>query len=191
MAVSLQKGGRVSLDKAAPGLKNVHVGLGWDPRATDGAEFDLDASAFLVAASGKVRSEADFVFYNQLKSVCGSVEHTGDNRSGVGDGDDEVVYVYLDRVPADVAKIVFTVTIHEADARKQNFGQVGNAYIRLVNKDTGAEVVRFDLGEEYSTETAMVFAELYRNGAEWKFNAIGQGYAGGLAPMARQYGVTV
>ena len=191
MAVSLQKGGRVSLDKAAPGLKNVHVGLGWDPRATDGAEFDLDASAFLVAASGKVRGDTDFIFYNQLKSPCGSVEHTGDNRSGTGDGDDEVVYVYLDRVPADVAKIVFTVTIHEADTRKQNFGQVGNAYIRLVNKDTGAEVVRFDLGEEYSTETAMVFAELYRAGAEWKFNAIGQGYAGGLAPMARQYGVTV
>jgi tellurium resistance protein TerD len=191
MAVSLQKGGRVSLDKAAPGLKNVHVGLGWDPRATDGAEFDLDASAFLVDASGKVRGDTDFIFYNQLKSSCGSVEHTGDNRSGVGEGDDEVIYVYLDRVPADIAKIVFTVTIHEADTRKQNFGQVGNAYIRLLNKDTGAEVVRFDLGEEYSTETAMVFAELYRNGAEWKFNAVGQGYAGGLAPMARQYGVTV
>ncbi len=191
MAVSLQKGGRISLDKAAPGLKNVHVGLGWDPRATDGAEFDLDASAFMVAASGKVRGDADFIFYNQLKSPCGSVEHTGDNRSGAGEGDDEVIYVYLDRVPADIAKIVFTVTIHEADIRKQNFGQVGNAYIRLVNKDTGAEVVRFDLGEEYSTETAMVFAELYRSGAEWKFNAIGQGYAGGLAPMARQYGVTV
>jgi tellurium resistance protein TerD len=191
MAVSLQKGGRVSLDKAAPGLKNVHVGLGWDPRATDGAEFDLDASAFLVAASGKVRGDADFIFYNQLKSTCGSVEHTGDNRSGAGDGDDEVIYVYLDKVPADIAKIVFTVTIHEADTRKQNFGQVGNASIRLVNKDTGAEVVRFDLGEEYSTETAMVFAELYRNGGEWKFNAVGQGYAGGLAPLAQQYGVTV
>ncbi|WP_295455030.1 TerD family protein [uncultured Thiodictyon sp.] len=191
MAVSLQKGGRVSLDKAAPGLKNVHVGLGWDPRVTDGAEFDLDASAFLVTASGKVRGDADFIFYNQLKSACGSVEHTGDNRSGAGEGDDEVIYVYLDKVPADIAKIVFTVTIHEADTRKQNFGQVGNAYIRLLNKDTGAEVVRFDLGEEYSTETAMVFAELYRSGAEWKFNAIGQGYAGGLAPMARQYGVAV
>jgi tellurium resistance protein TerD len=191
MAVSLQKGGRISLDKAAPGLKNILVGLGWDPRVTDGAEFDLDASAFLVGASGKVRGDTDFIFYNQLKSPCGSVEHTGDNRSGAGEGDDEVIYVYLDKVPADVAKIVFTVTIHEADVRKQNFGQVGNAYIRLVNKDTGAEVVRFDLGEEYSTETAMVFAELYRSGAEWKFNAIGQGYAGGLAPMARQYGVAV
>ncbi|WP_295387941.1 TerD family protein [uncultured Thiodictyon sp.] len=191
MAVSLQKGGRISLDKAAPGLKNILVGLGWDPRVTDGAPFDLDASAFLVAASGKVRSDADFIFYNQLKSACGSVEHGPDNMDGGGDGDDEVIDVYLDKVPADVAKIVFTVTIHEADTRKQNFGQVGNAYIRLVNKDSGAEVVRFDLGEEYSTETAMVFAELYRSGAEWKFNAIGQGYAGGLAPMARQYGVSV
>jgi tellurium resistance protein TerD len=191
MAVSLQKGGRVSLDKAAPGLKNVHVGLGWDPRVTDGAEFDLDASAFLVGESGKVRGDSDFIFYNQLKSPCGSVEHTGDNRSGAGEGDDEVIYVYLDRVPPEVSKIVFAVTIHEADARRQNFGQVGNAFIRLVNKDTGAEVVRFDLGEEYSTETAMVFAELYRHGGEWKFNAIGQGYAGGLAPLARQYGVAV
>ncbi len=191
MTVSLQKGGRVSLDKAAPGLKNVHVGLGWDPRATDGTDFDLDASAFLVGESGKVRGDTDFIFYNQLKSACSSVEHTGDNRSGAGDGDDEVVYVYLDKVPADVAKIVFAVTIHEADARKQNFGQVGNAFIRLVNKDTGVEVVRFDLGEDYSTETAMVFAELYRSAGEWKFNAIGQGYAGGLAPLARQYGVSV
>jgi tellurium resistance protein TerD len=189
MAVSLQKGGRVSLDKAAPGLKNIHVGLGWDPRVTDGAEFDLDASAFLVNASGKVRSDADFVFYNQLKSPEGSVEHTGDNRSGVGEGDDEVLNVYLDKVPADISKIVFTVTIHEADARKQNFGQVGNAFIRLVNKDNGEEVVRFDLGEDYSTETAMVFGEIYRHGTEWKFNAIGQGYAGGLQAMAQQYGV--
>ncbi len=191
MAISLSKGGRLSLDKDAPGLRKIHVGLGWDPRVTDGADFDLDASAFMVAESGKVRSDADFIFYNQLKSPCGSVEHTGDNLTGGGDGDDEVVYVDLDKVPADVSKIIFTVTIHEADQRGQNFGQVANAYIRLVNRDTNEEVVRFDLGEDYSTETAMVFAEIYRGGTEWKFNAIGQGYAGGLRPMALQYGVNV
>ena len=191
MAVSLEKGGRVSLEKAAPGLKNIHVGLGWDPRATDGREFDLDASAFLVDESGKVLNEKSFVFYNNLVSPDGSVEHTGDNRTGEGEGDDEVVNVYLDRVPGNIAKIVFTVTIHDAQARGQNFGQVANAFIRLVNKDSGAEVVRFDLGEDYSTETAMVFAELYRHGGEWKFNAIGQGYSGGLAAMARQYGIAI
>ena len=191
MAVSLQKGGRVSLDKAAPGLKNIHVGLGWDARVTDGKDFDLDASAFLVDASGCVTSDAAFVFYNNLHAPDGSVEHTGDNLTGDGEGDDEVLNVYLEKVSADVAKIVFTVTIHEADARHQNFGQVGNAYIRLVNKDTNAEVVRFDLGEDYSTETAMVFGEIYRQDGVWKFNAIGQGYAGGLAAMARQYGVHV
>lgn len=191
MAVSLQKGGRVSLDKQAPGLKNIHVGLGWDPRATDGAEFDLDASAFLVDETGRVKSDAAFVFYNQMKSPDGSVEHTGDNRTGEGDGDDEVLYVYLDKVAPDVAKIVFTVTIHDADVRRQNFGMVANSYIRLMNKDSGAEVLRFDLGEDYSTETAMVFGEIYRNAGEWKFNAIGQGYSGGLAAMAKQYGVHV
>ncbi len=191
MAVSLAKGGRVSLDKAAPGLKSIHVGLGWDERATDGAEFDLDASAFLVGTSGKVKSDDHFIFYNQMKSPDGGVEHTGDNRTGGGDGDDEVLYVYLDKIAADVSKIVFTVTIHEAEVRRQNFGQVANAFIRLVNKDTGAEVVRFDLGEDYSTETAMVFGEIYRQGSEWKFNAIGQGYAGGLSAMAKQYGVNV
>lgn len=191
MAVSLAKGGRVSLDKAAPGLKNIHVGLGWDPRVTDGTEFDLDASAFLVGASGKVKGDDYFIFYNQLKSPDGSVEHTGDNRTGAGEGDDEVLYVYLDKVAADIGKIVFTVTIHDAEARRQNFGQVGNAFIRLVNKDSGAEVVRFDLGEDYSTETAMVFGEIYRQGSEWKFNAIGQGYSGGLRAMAIQYGVHV
>lgn len=191
MAVSLAKGGRVSLDKAAPGLKNIHVGLGWDPRVTDGTEFDLDASAFLVGASGKVKGDEQFIFYNQIKSPDGSVEHTGDNRTGEGEGDDEVLYVYLDKVAPDISKIVFTVTIHDAEARRQNFGQVGNAFIRLVNKDNGADVVRFDLGEDYSTETAMVFGEIYRQGSEWKFNAIGQGYSGGLRAMALQYGVNV
>lgn len=191
MAVSLQKGGRVSLDKAAPGLKNIHVGLGWDSRVTDGPKFDLDASVFLVGANGRVKSDDAFIFYNNLVASDGSVEHMGDNLTGDGEGDDEVVNVYLDKVSADVAKIIFTVTIHEAESRRQNFGQINNAFIRLLNKDTGAEVVRFDLGEDYSTETAMVFGEIYRQDGGWKFNAIGQGYSGGLAAMARQYGVHV
>ncbi|EKN43935.1 MULTISPECIES: TerD family protein [Pseudomonas] len=189
MALTLQKGGNLSLSKTDPTLTNVLIGLGWDPRATDGQDFDLDASAFLLGANGKVRSEADFIFYNQLKSADGSVEHTGDNRTGAGDGDDEVVKVDLARVPADVDKIVFVVTIHEADARKQNFGQVGGSFIRVVNEKSSAEVVRYDLAEDASTETAMVFAELYRNAGEWKFRAIGQGYAGGLKAVANSYGM--
>lgn len=189
MAISLNKGGRLSLSKESPGLTKVLVGLGWDARATDGADFDLDASAFLLGADGKVRSEADFIFYNQLKSLCGSVEHTGDNLTGVGEGDDEVIKVDLSRVPAEVQKIAFTVTIHEADARKQNFGQVGNAYIRVVNAETNVEITRYDLAEDASTETAMIFGEIYRQGSEWKFNAVGQGYAGGLAAMCHQYGI--
>lgn len=189
MALTLQKGGNLSLSKTDPTLTNVLIGLGWDPRATDGQDFDLDASAFLLGASGKVRSEADFIFYNQLKSADGSVEHTGDNRTGAGDGDDEVVKVDLARVPADVDKIMFVVTIHEADARKQNFGQVGGSFIRVVNEKSSAEVVRYDLAEDASTETAMVFAELYRNAGEWKFRAIGQGYAGGLKAVANSYGM--
>ena len=189
MALTLQKGGNLSLSKTDPTLTNVLIGLGWDPRATDGQDFDLDASAFLLGANGKVRSEADFIFYNQLKSADGSVEHTGDNRTGAGDGDDEVVKVDLTRVPADVDKIVFVVTIHEADARKQNFGQVGGSFIRVVNEKSSAEVVRYDLAEDASTETAMVFAELYRNAGAWKFRAIGQGYAGGLKAVANSYGM--
>ncbi|QXG37021.1 TerD family protein [Pseudomonas viridiflava] len=189
MALTLQKGGNLSLSKTDPTLTNVLIGLGWDPRATDGQDFDLDASAFLLGANGKVRSEADFIFYNQLKSADGSVEHTGDNRTGAGDGDDEVVKVDLTRVPADVDKIVFVVTIHEADARKQNFGQVGGSFIRVVNEKSSVEVVRYDLAEDASTETAMVFAELYRNAGEWKFRAIGQGYAGGLKAVANSYGM--
>jgi len=190
MALSLQKGGNLSLTKEAPGLSKILVGLGWDPRATDGAEFDLDASAFLLGANGKVRSDADFIFYNQLKSADGSIEHTGDNRTGEGEGDDELLKVDLDRVPADVEKIVFTVTIHEADARKQNFGQVSNAFIRIVNEQSNAEVVRYDLAEDASTETAMIFAELYRNSGEWKFRAIGQGFKGGLKALANSYGLS-
>ncbi|WP_426237829.1 TerD family protein [Pseudomonas sp. TWP3-2] len=189
MALTLQKGGNLSLSKTDPSLTKILVGLGWDPRATDGAEFDLDASAFLVGASGKVRSDADFIFYNQLKSADGSVEHTGDNRTGAGDGDDEVLKVDLSRVPADVEKVVFVVTIHDAEARKQSFGQVGGSFIRVVNEKSGAEVVRYDLAEDASTETAMMFAELYRNNGEWKFRAVGQGYAGGLKAVANSFGL--
>ena len=191
MAISLNKGGKLSLSKEAPDLKKVLVGLGWDARATDGADFDLDASAFLLDANGKVRSEADFIFYNQLKSACGSVQHTGDNRTGAGEGDDESLMVDLSRVPAEVQKIAFTVTIHEAEARKQNFGQVQNAFIRLVNAETNVEVARYDLAEDASTETAMIFGELYRHSGEWRFSAVGQGYAGGLAAMCRQYGINI
>lgn len=189
MPISLSKGGNISLSKADPGLRRVLVGLGWDPRTTDGGEFDLDASAFLLTAAGKVRTDGDFIFYNQLKSVDGSVEHTGDNRSGVGDGDDEAVRVDLASVPAEVDKVVITVTIHDAERRRQSFGQVGNAFIRVVNEDTGVEVVRYDLSEDYSTETAMIFGELYRHSGEWKFRAVGQGYAGGLAAMCAQFGI--
>lgn len=189
MALTLQKGGNLSLTKTDASLTKLLIGLGWDPRATDGVEFDLDASAFLLGANGKVRSEADFVFYNQLKSVDGSVEHTGDNRTGAGDGDDEVLKVDLSRVPADVDKIAFIVTIHDAEGRKQNFGQVGGSFIRIANEVTGAEVVRYDLAEDASTETAMIFAELYRNNGEWKFRAVGQGFAGGLKALANSFGM--
>ena len=189
MALSLSKGGNLSLTKEAPGMTKVLVGLGWDARSTDGQDFDLDASAFLLKADGKVRADSDFIFYNQLKSVDGSVEHTGDNRTGEGDGDDEAIKVDLSKVPADIDKIAFTVTIHEAEVRKQNFGQVRNAFIRIVNQDTNSEVARYDLAEDASTETAMIFAELYRNGAEWKFRAVGQGFAGGLKPLAESYGL--
>ena len=189
MALSLSKGGNLSLTKEAPGMTKVLVGLGWDARSTDGQDFDLDASAFLLKADGKVRADSDFIFYNQLKSTDGSVEHTGDNRTGEGDGDDEAIKVDLSKVPADIDRIAFTVTIHEAEARKQNFGQVRGAFIRIVNQDTNSEVARYDLAEDASTETAMIFAELYRNGTEWKFRAVGQGFAGGLKPLAESYGL--
>ena len=189
MALSLSKGGNLSLSKEAPGMTKVLVGLGWDARSTDGQDFDLDASAFLLKADGKVRADSDFIFYNQLKSTDGSVEHTGDNRTGEGDGDDEAIKIDLSKVPAEIDKIAITVTIHEADARKQNFGQVRNAFIRLVNQDNNNEVVRYDLAEDASTETAMIFAELYRNGAEWKFRAVGQGFNGGLKPLAENFGL--
>ena len=191
MAISLSKGGNVSLSKEDPNLKRVVVGLGWDVRATDGADFDLDASVFLLQQDEKVRSDSDFIFYNNLRSADGSVEHTGDNLTGEGEGDDEQVKVDLQSVPQAVAKLVFGVTIHEGDARRQNFGQVGGAFIRVVNGETDREIVRYDLSEDASTETAMLFGELYRLGGEWKFRAIGQGYASGRAGIAKDYGVNV
>ncbi len=191
VAISLSKGGNVSLSKEDPNLRKVVVGLGWDVRATDGADYDLDASVFLLDENNKVRSDSDFIFYNNLRSADGSVEHTGDNLTGEGAGDDEQVKVDLASVPPDVAKLIFSVTIHEADARRQNFGQVGGAFIRVVNGETDREIVRYDLSEDASTETAMLFGEVYRNRGEWKFRAVGQGFAGGLGPMARNYGVSV
>nr|WP_309594259.1 TerD family protein [Moraxella osloensis] len=191
MAISLTKGGNVNLSKEAPNLTNIAVGLGWNPRATDGQAFDLDAVAFLVNESGKVRADADFIFFNNLKSSDGSVEHTGDNRTGEGDGDDEVIKVDLTKVPADVSKVVFCAVIYDGQARNQNFGQVANAYIRIVNTQGDAEVARYDLSEDSSTETAMIFGELYKNNGEWKFRAVGQGFAGGLGPLAASYGVAV
>jgi tellurium resistance protein TerD len=191
MGVSLQKGGNVNLSKEAPGLSAVHVGLGWDVRATDGSDFDLDASAFMVKADGKVRGDSDFIFYNNLKSTDGSVQHQGDNKTGAGEGDDEVVNVDLGKVPAEVDKVAFAVTIHDGESRRQSFGQVSNAFIRVVNKADGKELARYDLTEDGSTETALVFGELYRNGADWKFRAVGQGFKGGLGPLAKNFGVNV
>ncbi|MEP7765966.1 TerD family protein [Sanguibacter sp. 25GB23B1] len=191
MGVSLTKGGNVSLTKEAPGLTAVTIGLGWDIRSTTGADFDLDASAILAGTNGRVISDGHFVFFNNLTSVDGSVQHTGDNTTGEGDGDDEAINVNLAAVPAEVDKIVFPVSIYDAATRQQSFGQVRNAFIRVVNQAGGAELARYDLSEDASTETAMVFGELYRNGAEWKFRAVGQGYAEGLAGIARDFGVNV
>ncbi|MEV4439142.1 TerD family protein [Streptomyces sp. NPDC049577] len=191
MGVSLSKGGNVSLTKAAPNLTAVVVGLGWDARTTTGTDFDLDASALLTNDQGKVANDQNFVFFNNLKSPDGSVEHQGDNLTGEGEGDDEVIKVNLAAVPADVAKIVFPVSIYEAESRQQSFGQVRNAYIRVVNQADNTELARYDLSEDASTETAMVFGELYRHGAEWKFRAIGQGYASGLRGIAQDFGVNV
>ncbi len=192
MAISLRKGQKVDLTKGNPNLKKVLIGLGWDVKRYDGGfDFDLDAAAFLLGASGKVNSDDDFVFYNNLKHVSGSVEHMGDNLTGAGEGDDEEIKIDLEKVPANVEKIDFTVTIYDADARSQTFGQVENAYIRVVNAETNEELVRFDLGEDFSVETAVVVGEIYRNKGEWKFNAIGSGFSGGLAALGRNYGVNV
>lgn len=191
MAINLSKGGNVNLSKEAPGLNKILLGLGWQARATDGAAFDLDASAFMLKADGRVRSDADFIFYSQSKSTCGSIEHTGDNRTGEGDGDDESIKIDLSKVPADVDKIVFTVTIYEHAERKQTFGQVQDAYIRVINEAGGAELARYDLSEDASSVTAMIFGELYRNSGDWKFKAVGQGFAGGLGELAKNFGVSI
>ncbi|MGD8106076.1 TerD family protein [Pantoea sp. FN0302] len=191
MAVNLTKGGNVNLSKEAPTMTKAIVGLGWDARVTDGQSFDLDASVFLVGAEGKVLSDQHFVFFNNSTSPDGSVVHQGDNRTGEGAGDDEQVKISLSTVPADVQKAVFAVTIYDAETRKQNFGMVSNAYIRIVNEDNNTEIARYDLSEDASTETAMIFGELYRHNGEWKFKAVGQGFAGGLAALAAQHGVSV
>jgi len=191
MGVSLAKGGNVSLTKEAPGLKAVLVGLGWDARSTSGADFDLDASAIMCNSAGKVVSDSHFVFFNNLKSPDGSVEHTGDNLTGEGEGDDEAIKVDLSVVPAEVDKIVFPVSIYDAEKRQQSFGQVRNAFIRVVNQDGNGEIARYDLSEDASTETAMLFGEIYRNGPDWKFRAVGQGYATGLKGIATDFGVNV
>ncbi|HEX5404742.1 MAG TPA: TerD family protein [Pseudonocardiaceae bacterium] len=189
MGVSLTKGSNVSLTKAAPGLAAVTVGLGWDERTTSGEEFDLDASAIVLGADGNALSDKHFVFFNNLASPDGSVEHTGDNLTGGGDGDDEQIKVDLAAIPADVDKVVFPVSIYDAESRNQAFGQVRNAFIRVVNQQDGSELTRYDLSEDASTETAMIFGELYRNGGEWKFRAVGQGYANGLAGIAKDFGI--
>jgi tellurium resistance protein TerD len=191
MAITLNKGGNVSLSKEDPSLKRIIVGLGWDARATDGASFDLDASAFLLNSDNKVRADNDFIFYNNLKSSDGSITHNGDNRTGDGEGDDESIGVNLLSVSASIEKIAFCVTIHEAEIRKQNFGQIQAAFIRIINADSQKELVRFDLSEDMSIETAMVFGELYRHNGEWKFRAVGQGFKGGLSPLAQNYGVNI
>jgi tellurium resistance protein TerD len=191
MSVSLSKGGNVSLEKVAPGMVKMIIGLGWDDRATDGADFDLDASAFLLGDNGKVVDDQSFIFYNNMKSVCQSVEHTGDNTTGEGDGDDESIKVDLSKIPANVNKLAIVVTIHDAESRSQNFGQISNAFIRIVDEANGTEATRYDLSEDYSTETAMVFGEVYRHAGAWKFKAIGQGFTGGLKALAQEYGVNI
>lgn len=190
MPVSLQKGQKVSLAKGNPGLKHVVVGLGWDVNQFDtGGDFDLDAAAFLLTDSGKVSAQEDFVFFGNLNHPSGSVQHMGDNLTGAGEGDDEQMKIDLSKVPAQITKIAFTVTIYEPEQRRQNFGQINNAFIRIYNEDTGEEMLRYDLGEDFSIETAAVFGEVYKNGSEWKFNAIGSGYQGGLKALCAQYGV--
>lgn len=190
-SLTLSKGNNLSLTKADPGLTKAVVGLGWDPRTTSGEAFDLDASALLIGHNGKVRSNDDFIFYNQLEAKDGSVKHLGDNRTGEGDGDDEQILIDLTTVSADIDKVIIVVSIDQADARRQNFGQVRDAYCRVVNQDTEQEVVRYDLSEDAASETTMVFAEIYRNGAEWKFRAVGQGYASGLHGIATDYGIVL
>lgn len=190
MAISLSKGQKIDLTKSNPGLTNITVGVGWDTNKYDGGQdFDLDSSVFLLNGAGKCESEKDFVFFNNLQGGNGSVVHTGDNLTGEGDGDDEQVQINLANVPASVERIAFTITIHEAEERSQNFGQVSNSYVRIVNDAGGEELIRYDLGEDFSIETAVVVGELYRHGSEWKFNAIGSGYQGGLGSLVKDYGL--
>ncbi|ABW18258.1 TerD family protein [Alkaliphilus oremlandii] len=192
MAISLSKGQKVDLTKGNPGLSKVVVGLGWDTNKYDGGHaFDLDAAAFLLGSNGKVSDDNDFIFYNNLKDKSGSITHLGDNLTGEGDGDDEQVRIELANVPASIERIAFTVTIHHAEERAQNFGQVSNAFIRVFKEDTGEELIRYDLGEDFSVETALVVGELYRHGGEWKFSAIGSGFQGGLYALCRNFGVNV
>ena len=192
MAVNLSKGQKVDLTKGNPGLSKILVGLGWDTNKYDGGyDFDLDAAAFLLGANGKVTNDADFIFYNNLKHASGSVEHMGDNLTGEGEGDDEQISLDLAKVPAEIQKIDFTVTIYEADERRQNFGQVSNAYIHILDETNGRELIRYDLGEDFSVETAVVVGEIYRHAGEWKFNAIGSGFKGGLRALGLNYGVNV
>ncbi|MGD1524606.1 TerD family protein [Vibrio owensii] len=191
MAISLAKGNRISLEKAAPGINKILLGLGWDTRLTDGAAFDLDSSVLMLDDSGKAIGEGGFVFYGNKTSACGSIQHSGDNLTGEGDGDDESVTIDLSKVPANVQKIIFPVTIHDAEARNQNFGLVENAYIRMVNEDSGEEVLRYDLTEDYSIETALIFAELYRKDGGWSFAAKGDGFEGGLQAIVEAYGLQV
>jgi tellurium resistance protein TerD len=190
MSLSLTKGSNLSLSKAAPGLNNVLIGLGWDARSTDGSAFDLDASAVLVGANGKVRTDKDLIFYGNKSEENGSVIYNGDNLTGEGDGDDETISVVLDKVAADVERIIVTATIYEGTERGQSFGQVRNAYVRIVNADNNEEVARYDLSEEAGAETGLLFAEVYRNNGEWKFKAVGQGYATGLAGIVNDFGIS-
>lgn len=190
MAISLQKGQKIDLTKTNPGLSKVIVGLGWDTNKYDGGnDFDLDTAAFMLDASGKANNEKNFVFYGNLTSPCGSVNHLGDNLTGDGDGDDEQIVVDLSQVPADVERIAFTVTIYDHETRQQNFGQVSNAFIRIMNEVNGEELIRYDLCEDFSIETALVVGELYRNNGEWKFCAVGSGFSGGLAALCANYGL--
>lgn len=190
MTVNLSKGGNISLSKEAPGLTHAVVGLGWDPRVTDGAKFDLDASAILCGADGKAVSDEHFVFYNNTKDPSGAVQHQGDNRDGSGEGDDEMVFVSLLDLPAAVEKIVFVVSIDEAEARDQNFGQVANAYIRVLDANNpDSPITKYDLGEDFSTERSVKFGEIYRHNGDWKFRAVGQGYSAGLAGIIAEYGL--
>jgi tellurium resistance protein TerD len=190
MSINLSKGQRIDLTKTNPGLTRVVVGLGWDTnKYSGGGDFDLDASAFLLHQDGKAKTEGDFVFYNNLKAYDGAVIHTGDNRTGEGDGDDEQIIVDFSKIPAHISRIGITVTIYEGESRSQNFGQISSAFVRVVNEANSNELMRYDLGEDFSVETAVVFCEFYRQDSEWKFQAIGSGFAGGLSALVKNYGL--